>query len=417
MVDPANGFPTASLFHPIQHAQAINSGKANPERLGVRALHDLALQVDLREPAPYFLQLVASNQFFPVPRPVIESAGSAWTTPAYMVNSGAFRLTKWRDGEIVLAKNSRYYNADSVRLRELLLVTISKLTTTINLYKAGSIDLVTPLLPDLFVRLLRRTPDFHTHAATSNRFFIINTKKPPFDNVLVRYALNMAIDKNEIERFMGAGGAALALLPPLDGYESPRTLPTTVQGRTFDVLAFDPRGARSLMSAAGFPEGRALNIEYLYPTQGTHQERFEILQKQLRTYLGVQLVPAPGAFGLESGDLQLWYRGLSAWSDMGLYPTYFLDQFLTGASANVTGWNDPLYDAAMAEAKSCAGPAARFRKLANCERMLLQAMPVIPLYFEAWRQLRKPYVRGIEGNSIDAIAFHRAWIDTDWRPL
>lgn len=108
------------------------------------------------------------------------------------------------------------------------------------------------------------------------------------------------------------------------------------------------------------------------------------------------------------------YRGLSAWADMGLYPTYFLDQFLTGAPANVTGWNDPLYDAAMTEAKSCPESVARSRKLANCERMLLQAMPVIPLYFEAWRQLRKPYVHGIEGNSIDAIAFHRAWIDTDW---
>jgi ABC-type transport system substrate-binding protein len=66
-VNPANGFPTASLFYPIENAQAINSGKAKPETLGAHAVDDFALQVDLREPTPYFLQMVASNQFFPVP--------------------------------------------------------------------------------------------------------------------------------------------------------------------------------------------------------------------------------------------------------------------------------------------------------------------------------------------------------------
>jgi ABC-type oligopeptide transport system substrate-binding subunit len=335
-----------------------------------------------------------------------------------MVNSGAFSLSKWRDDELVLVKNPNYYDAESVLLQELRLITITNPTTTINLYKAGSLDLVTPLLPNLYLRVLRRAPDFHTNAAIGNRYLVINTRKPPLDNVLVRYALNMAIEKKEIERFMDGGPAALALLPPLDNYVSPRTLPITVQGRTCDVLAFDPPGARFLMSAAGFPEGRRLKLEYLYPTQGTHKERFEILQKQLRTYLGIELTPAPkepSVWNQETYTLQ--YRGMAAYADTGLYPdaVYFLDQFLTGSPANVTGWADSRYDAAMAEAKSCTEFAVRQRKLADCERMLLEAMPVIPLYFEAWQQLRKPYVRGIEGNSIDAIAFRRAWIDTNWR--
>jgi hypothetical protein len=70
----------------------------------------------------------------------------------------------------------------------------------------------------------------------------------------------------------------------------------------------------------------------------------------------------------------------------------------------------------MAEAKSCPEPATRLKQLAGCERMLLEAMSVTPLYFDAWQQLRKPSVRGIEGSAIDAIAFHRAWIDTNWMP-
>ena len=82
VVDPRNGFPTASLFHPIRNAQAINSGKAISQELGVRAIDDFALGVELQEPTPYLLQLVASNQFFPVPRQAIESAGSSWSRPA-----------------------------------------------------------------------------------------------------------------------------------------------------------------------------------------------------------------------------------------------------------------------------------------------------------------------------------------------
>ena len=252
VVDPAHAFPTAILFYPIRNAQAINLGKARPDVLGVRSLEDFKFQVDLREPVPYFLQMVASNQFFPVPRQAIELAGSSWTTPTHMVSSGAFRLSRWRDNEIVLVKNPSYYDAESVLLQELRLITISTPSTTINLYKAGSIDLVTPLLPALYLRLLRRAPDFHTHPAIGTHYLVLNTRNSPLDNVLVRYALNMAIEKKEVERFEGAGPAALALLPPLDQYESPRALPVTVQGRSYDVLAFDPAGARSLMSAAGF---------------------------------------------------------------------------------------------------------------------------------------------------------------------
>jgi ABC-type oligopeptide transport system substrate-binding subunit len=419
VVDPANAFPTASLFSSIRNGQAVNAGKMRPEHLGVRAVNDFALQVDLHEPAPYFAQLAASNQFFPAPRRAIEAAGSAWTTPPYTISSGAFRLRKWRDGEVVLEKSPTYYNARKVSLEELRLVTILRSTTAINLYKAGNLDLVTPLLPALYLRLLRQAPDFHTYPAAGMHYFVMNTTKPPLDNLLVRYALNMAIDKKEIERFRGAGSAALSLLPSIDSYPSPRALTVSAAGRNCDILAFDPPGAQSLMRAAGFSESRPLKVEYLYPAIADHRLIFEILQRQLRQHLGVEMVPIPKEAAIVNQEtFSLEYRGIAAWADTAVYqdPTYFLDQFLPGASANVTGWNDPGYASAMSEARSFLDTAARFQKLAECERMLLRAMPVIPLYFDAWQQLRKPYVRGIEGNSIAAIAFHRVWIDTNWRP-
>lgn len=419
VVDPANGFPAASMFYPIRHAQEINAGKIGPEVMSVHATDEFALHVELREPTPFFVQLVASNQFFAVPHEAVEQAGSAWASPGHIINSGAFCLNEWRDGQVVLAANPHYYYSENVRLRELRLISISQPSTTINLYKSGSIDLITPLLPALHLSQLKQTPDFHQHSAMATRYLVLNTRNRPFDNVLVRCAVNMAIDKKEIQRFMDTGSAALTLVPPLDGYDPPDSIPGAMNGRRADILAFDPPGARSLMSAAGFSEGRTPKVEYLYPTQGAHREQFEILQKQLRNHLGLELVPVPKESSIWSEETNnLQHRGISAWADIGLYqnPVYFLDQFLTGASANVTGWSDPRYDAAIAGAKSCADPSLRLKKLAGCERLLLEGRPVVPLYFQAWHQLRKPWVRGIEGNSIDAIAFHRTWVDTSWEP-
>jgi oligopeptide transport system substrate-binding protein len=419
VVNPVNAFPTASLFTPIRNAQAVNDGKLRPEDLGVRALDEFALQVDLQEPAPYFVQLTAAHQFFPAPRRAIESAGSAWTTPPHAISSGPFRLCKWQGGELVLEKNPTYYDARTVSLEQLRLVTISRPTTAINLYKAGSIDLVAPLLPALYLRLLREVPDFHAYPAAAMHYLVMNTTKPPLDNVLVRYALNMAIDKKELERFKGAGAAALSLLPSIDGYPSPRSLVVNAAGGSYDILAFDPPGARSLMGAAGFSEMRPCKLEYLYPTIGDHRPTFEILQRQLRQHLGVEMVPIPKERAIvDQETFSLGYHGIAAWADNAVYqdPTYFLDQFLPGVSANVTGWNDPGYASAMSEARSFLDTLTRLQKLADCERILLRGMPVIPLYFDAWQQLRKPYVRGVEENSIAAIAFHRVWIDTGWRP-
>ena len=355
VVDPANAFPTASLFYPVRNAQAVNEDKLRPEDLGIRALDEFALQVDLHEPAHYFVQLVASNQFFPVQRRAIEAAGSAWTTPPHTISSGAFRLRKWRDGEVVLEKNPTYYDARKVSLEELRLLTVSKSTTAINLYKAGNIDLVAPLLPAHYLRLLREAPDFHTYSAVAMHYLVINTMKPPLDNVLVRYALNMAIDKKEIERFRGAGPADLSLLPHIDGYPSPRALEVSMAGRSCDILAFDPPGARSLLRTAGFTKRGPLKVEYLYPTIGDYRPTFEILQRQLRQHLEVEMVPVPKERAVvDKETFSLQYRGLAAWADNAVYqdPTYFLDQFLPDASANVTGWKDPRYASAMSEARS-----------------------------------------------------------------
>ena len=116
--------------------------------------------------------------------------------------------------------------------------------------------------------------------------------------------------------------------------------------------------------------------------------------------------------------LDVAYNGVAAWGDVGGLedPTWFLDLFRSTSTANGTGWTDRQYDDLLAGAKAIAHPGQRLRKLAECERFLLQAMPCLPLYTDVWVYLCKPFLKGITGDPFHGRMFNDAWIDTNWRP-
>jgi oligopeptide transport system substrate-binding protein len=93
VLDPRTAAEFAFLLHPLRNAQSISAGKLPPDRLGVRAIDDYTLDVELDYSAPYFLELVSSRVFAAVPRQIVETAGARWTDPGLMISSGAFKLS------------------------------------------------------------------------------------------------------------------------------------------------------------------------------------------------------------------------------------------------------------------------------------------------------------------------------------
>ena len=189
-----------------------------------------------------------------------------------------------------------------------------------------------------------------------------------------------------------------------------------IRDRSIDVLAYDPEAARELMWSAGV---RALRVEVLYPRRPSTQDLPEILQQQWRKTLGAEVVMSVQE---EKAWLQrrnaLQYRGVAErgwWGDY-LDPNSFLEPFLSGPSIIGSGWSDPRYDSMLAAANASADPSERMRKLAHCERFLLRAMPILPLYYNTLTYLQKPYVRGLEPRKVDIMRFKYASIDTNWRP-
>ena len=402
----------------IRNAEEIVAGKVPPDMLAVRAIDNFTVQVDLNQPAPFFPQLVSGLPFCPAPRHVITREGAAWTDSGRIVTSGAFTLHDRRAwDQITLCRNAAYYDADNVALDSVVFLIVPDVSAFVkNLYKMGAASVAQPWIPTI-MPTLRRKKDFLSAPYYASEFWALNTKVHPLDDVRVRYALNMATDKRSIADLVAAGiRPASGVVPPTRGYRPPSELPVEVDGVIYDVLAFNPAAARSLLARSAWPVPRRL--EYLTPNQMDAKLWAQVLKEQWKTNIGVEL-------SIQTEELSVWaqsvqnrsYRHVAFSGSSAAYvdPSWFLDVFTTRDGCG-TGWIDSQYNAMVSVARTAAVGDARMSKLAECEQYLLRAMPVLPLCHDVQPYLRKPYVKGLGANLLDRYPTRYAWIDTNWRP-
>jgi ABC-type oligopeptide transport system substrate-binding subunit len=290
-------------------------------------------------------------------------------------------------------------------------------TARLNLYNAGIGAVVAqPNIPTIILTL-RRRKDFRPQRYYASEFIAINTTTPPLNDVRVRYALNMATDKLPIANLTGAGSVlAVGLAPPTEDYPAPRTLPVSSDGTTYDVLSFNPRAARELLAKATprFPD----RLEYFAPNLPDCTLWAQILREQWKAHLGLELV-------MVAVELTVWvqsvragnFRHVAQWGLEASYvdPVWFLDVFSSQGGYG-TSWSDPVYKQMLSEARRTSDPTLRMARLAECERQLLQAMPIIPQAHDVNPKLTKPFVNGLGSNLLNREQLKYAWIDTGWRP-
>ena len=417
VVDPALGAENGASLYSVANGRDISEGKARPETLGISAADELTVRVTLQAPAAHFLRVATTQALAAAPRHTIQAFGSSWTTPRRMASSGPFFLHEWKPYErIVLRRNPQYYDAARVRLQEIVFLPVTDGATSVNLYRTGgAYAMHGRAVPPLWIPALRGRRDFHSTPAYRNMFYAFNTTRPPFDNVLVRYAFQMATDKHEIIRFLDAKQtAARTLIPPFGGYTGVETLPVQAGGRTWDVLSHDVKATRGLMRLAG---AERLEFDLTYPARTRSKEMAEIIQRQWLTNLGAHVI-------LVTMDWNVWgqtihsgkYRGVIEGGFNGDYadPGGFLDGF--NGRDDGSGWVDPEFRRLADRANAESEPSARMQKVAQCEAHLLRAMPLLPLFFDTNSYLQKPYVAGMTPNVLDIPEFREIWIDTGWRP-
>ena len=385
LLDPATASPN------VAYAKAVKD---------VRALDEFTFQVDLNSPTPFFLKILWQPFFGPLREDVVTPG---WAARKQFVSNGPFRIREWKPYEkIVVEKNPFYYEADLVGLDELVFRPVSDPSSYVNVYKAGEADIIDGLnVPKFFLPALRGKRDFRQAPLFMNFSYSINVTKPPADNVLIRYALNMATDKAAIAELLGAVPSK-TFVASAPGYDPPAAVNVDVNGVTYDILKYDPAQAREILAHAGFPDGvgrdgTRLNIPIGF-TNSPLRQIPEIIQQQWRDNLRIDVTPIMMENKvLYDSTVTLQYTGLleSSWFGTYLDPDSFLLRFPSDSLYNGTGFKDPDFDQLLQEANRTLDPAERMRKLAEVETQLLKGMPLIPVLYDTLSYLEKPYVRGM----------------------
>jgi oligopeptide transport system substrate-binding protein len=400
---PATAASYAELFDPIVGAAALRHGQA--AEFGVVAHDARTLHVRLERPCPWFLSLAAFHAFAAVPLHAIAAHGERWTRPGSIVCGGPFILTEWSPRErIVLQPNPSWHGHDRVRLRRIELLPYSDLDAAYRLFRQGGIDWM-PSIPQPKWDELRWLPEYACSPYLASYFYRINCSRPPFDDVRVRKALSLAIDRQVIAgQILRAGQVpATWLTPAVAGYEPPPGLPT------------DRAEARRLLAEAGYgPGGKPLSFEVLFNTSEAHKAIAEAIAQQWREQLGVEARLANREWKTYLADSEALRYDVARASWVGDYldPDTFLALFHSNGGNNRTGWKNARYDALLDAAQRERDPVRRLAQYRELETILVtEQFPIIPIYIYVAQSLVRDRVHGFFENVRDEHPWQYLWVE------
>jgi oligopeptide transport system substrate-binding protein len=439
VVNPKTASKGAGNLYLIKNAERFHKGRAAEAEVGVKALDDLTLHVELERPAPYFVDLTCSPSLAPVRRDVIEAfealgVPASWTRPESIVTNGAYTLEDWRFRyEITMVKNRHYWDAERVKIRRVIWMLVSDQHATMNLYKSGELDLMgESSLPAPYISSLSTKKDFLSFPWLGTYYYLFNSKKPPLNDVRVRRALNLATDKRQIVDSIlhGAAPVATHYVPDYTGggYAEQAASDKAAGADPFNMpgAVYNPEQARALLEEAGYPIERRGGgflargfppIEILYNTVEEHRQIAVAVQAMWRQNLGVSATLRSEEWrvmlkSIRDGQYQVARLG---WVAEYNHPHSWLGAFVSGNPQNPTGCADPAFDALLARAASAPDPSESIRLYREAEAMALSAMCRMPIYFRARSTMVKPWVKGFFGSPRDAHLVKWMWIDPEWK--
>ncbi len=387
------------------------------EDIGVEAVDDYTLRVTLTQSAPFFLGVMAHQFFRPVPQKVIEKFHEAWTQPQNIVTCGPFKVEIWKPyDQLVVVRDPMYWDVANVKLERIAFYPSDDNPTTMNMYKAGQIDAVlNHTVPAAWLDMVRPLKDYMDAPEVAIDYYQINTKKPPMNDVRVRKAFNMSIDKIALSKWR-------RIVKPLTAFSPEGIFPGYPQPKGDE---FNPTKAKQLLAEAGYkdasgnfdPKKFPINdVGIVYNTQESNRIVAEYIQAQWKQNLGLT-VPLKNMEWKTFLDMRskAEYNGFarSGWVGDYMDPFTFLNLFYTPSGDNGTGWWDPKYVQMLDDANSELDQAKRYEKLAKAEAFMLEAQPVIPLYTAATNWVKKPYIKGMYPNPQTLHAWKFVYIERD----
>jgi oligopeptide transport system substrate-binding protein len=402
-VDPKTLSYYSSILEPILNAAEVIRGELPPEDLGVEAIDDFTLVIRLTGPTPYLPGLLNHNVAFPVHRASVEKHRDRFARAGNLVSNGAYYLADWVvQSHIKVVRNSHYWDNENTTVDTVWFYSIENTDAELKRYRAGEFD-VTENVPYKQLKWIRENLGDELVIAPylGAYYYGYNVTRPPFkDNLQLRQAMALAIDRDILtQRITGAGEIpAYGWVPPVNNYT----------GQTYEWSAWTQAErnaeAQRLYSEAGYSRENPLKVELLYNTDENHKRVSVAIASMWKKVLGVET-------GLANQEWKVFLETRRRREETEVFrggwigdfnDAYTFSQLMASNNGlNYSGYNNPAYDALLQKAAAEPDSQQRARLMEESERLLLEAQPIIPLYYYVSKHLVKPWVAGREPNIMD----------------
>jgi len=404
-LDPATKAKYATMLSWIKGGADLNKAKpeeveAKKAQVGVKAKDDKTLEITLEKPVAFFTDQLSMPLFFPQQSETVKKHGDKYGADAdKVVGAGPFKLEKWdHEQQLVLVKNDKYWDAANVKLTKVTVNVVKDANTSLNMYETNQVDL-TELRGEQF-KMYQGKPDLTLKKEFVTSYIMFNGKSvPALNNVKVRQALNMAIDrKSYTEVVLGGSSIPSTGLVPVTVSDGNKAEFRKVAGDT--QPAADPAKAKTLL-AEGLQELGLTSMPKFKLTADdteTSKKSIEFIQAQWKQNLGVEVTgePLPFALRVKNQQESNFDALISLWGADYNDPMTFLDMWLSdNKSFNYMSYNNPKYDELVKGADKEADLAKRSKMLVEAEKLLMNDSPISPIYFRTRPYAKRPNVEGV----------------------
>lgn len=396
VLDPDTASGAAFLMYFIKNGEAYNAGEADADAVGVKAEDERTLVVELEQPTPFFEELTAYTTFSPVHQASVEEASQPFAEAEGYISNGPFTMKEWKHkSQIVAVKNEKYRDAEAVKLGGIKWSMMEDKTTVYQQFKKGELHLG-DAPPDLMGSLIEKG-EARVEDASGLEFYRFNTTKEPFTNKKVRQAFALAVDRQAIVDQVTEKQQRIAL-----GLVAPGTVTESGdfrEGGKEPLQDAQFEEAKKLLEEAMKEEGwdQLPKVEILYNKDDQHKKVAEAIQEMYREHLGVEV-------GLQAREVGVFFdeqKGLNySLSRSSFLPDYndpynYLESFTTDHPMNRTGWSNEKYDQLLRDAYGETDEAKRMELLYEAEELLMEEVPMFPLFYYNNVILEQESVKGV----------------------
>lgn len=413
LVNPATAAQYSFMLYPVVNAEEINTGKIKDlNQLGVKALDEKTLEVNLISSTPYFLQLLTHYSTYPIPQATVEAHGRDWTKSENIVGNGPFKMAEWiPQARLVVEKSETYYDKDLIKLDSVIFYPTEDVSSALKRYRADELDFQDTVPPEQLEWARENLKDeLYQVPSLSIIYFGLNTTVEPFkDNLNLRKALAYSIDRNIlVDKVVKAGEVAYSIVPPnVNNYESYKP--------EFSKLTQKERNeeAKRLYKEAGYSEENPLTVEILYNTNEVNKKIAVAIAGMWQQVLGAKITLTNKEWKVYLQDRRNKNTQVFRAGWVGDYndPNTFLDMWLPESDLNDVGFVSDNFVRLIKEGATELDLAKRAQILHDAEKDFSDSYSVVPLYYKTESFLVKSRVKGWYPNVMDTYMSRYAYIE------